>query len=94
VVVTIITTPGSLIDSPENIRIQLTLTNTFTATFANPRSNTQYGFTELRVENLIDNPAVQHPTIVQVVAKTLTNFTVGLSPTPNSNNYFLVARTP
>jgi hypothetical protein len=94
VVVTIVTVPGSLVDSPEAIRIQLPLSNTLTVPFANPRSNTQYGFSELRVENLTDLPSAQNPILAQVITKTLANFTVALSPTPNSTNYFLVARTP
>jgi hypothetical protein len=94
VVVTVVTTPGSLIDAPEAIRIQLAMTNTFTVAFVNPRSNTNYGFSELRIENLTDLPANQMPILAQVIAKTTLNFTVALSPTPNNTNYYLVARTP
>ena len=95
VVVTIVQAPpGQQIDAPENIYINLTLTNTFTVPFVNPRSNTQYGFSELRVENLVDLPANQHPILAQVVTKTVTNFTVALSPTPDTANYYLKVRTP
>ena len=53
-----------------------------------------YGFSELRVENLIDPVATQRVINVQVAAKTTLDFTVGLNPPPDSNNYYLVARTP
>jgi hypothetical protein len=94
VVVSLIQTPGDMIDAPESIRLPLTTTPVFSATFVNPRSNILYGFSELRVENLIDLPGNQSPILAQVVAKTIVGFTVGLSPTPPNTNYYLVARTP
>jgi len=89
-----IITPPSLIDTPEKIRVQLTMDNLFTVYFTNPRSNLDYGFSELRVENLTDSPATQSPILPQVVNKQYGSFTVALSPTPPSTNYFLICRTP
>ncbi len=82
------------IDLPESLRLPLTQTRTFVATFVNPRSSANYGFTELRVENLIDSSDAQRAIIAQVIAKTQSNFTVGLNPPPDTANYYLVARTP
>ena len=82
------------IDTPETIYIQLPQVNLFIINFANPRSSTQYGFSELRVENLVDDPATQSPIHVQVVAKTQSNFTIAINPTPPSLSYFLAVRTP
>ncbi len=85
----------SVVDSPESLRLPLVPSvRSFIATFVNPRSNTNYGFIELRVENLIDDPATQRLILPQVVAKSNTNFRVELSASPDSENYFLVARTP
>lgn len=83
-----------VVDAPESLRLQLPQADTFTATFVNPRGSTSYGFSELRVENLIDSAATQRAIIVQVVAKTQATFTVGLNPPPDTDNYFLMARTP
>jgi hypothetical protein len=63
--------------------------------FTNPRSGTNYGFSELRVENLLDPPASQAIIRVQVTAKTISDFTLSVNPTPaNGSHYFLAARTP
>jgi hypothetical protein len=96
VVTTVVQTPGSLTDAPENLRVQLPIdTNTLVVPFINPRSTTNYGFTELRVENLEDDMNLQRPILVQVVLKTLIDFTIAISPIPTwSNKYYLVARTP
>lgn len=95
------------VDAPESFRVQLPSAFpeglpipvppqffTLTVTFQNPRSGTTYGFSELRVENLIDDPGTQTPIVVQVYQKTTTNFSVVFNPTPPTQNYFLVGRTP
>ena len=94
VVVSLVQVSSNLIDFPEAQRIQLPLAPIANILFVNPRSNTLYGFTELRVENLTDVPAVQSPILVQVVLKTTLGFTVALNPTPPTGNYYLVLRTP
>lgn len=83
-----------IIDAPESLRLQLNTARTFTATFVNPRSTAIYGFSELRVENLIDPVDTQRIVNAQVIAKTTVGFTVGLNPPPDTTNYYLVARTP
>lgn len=95
--VTVVTTPIAItdIDKPESLRIQLdqdALTQEIA--FLNPRSGTVYGFSELRVENLDDDPVDQSPILAQVVAKEIGGFTVALSPPPDTGNYYLVVRTP
>ena len=85
--------PG-LVDTPESKYLQLPQSSTMVILFDNPRSSNLYGFTELRVENLIDAAVAQTPILVQVVAKTLTGFTLALNPTPPNDNYFLAMRTP
>lgn len=82
------------VDTPEDIYIRLSMAPLFIVGFTVPRSSTDYGFSELRVENLTDAPAAQTPIAVQVVAKATTWFEIALSPTPPSNNYFLRVRTP
>jgi hypothetical protein len=94
VVVTISGTPGAGIDSPENFRVQLPMARLVTVPFVNARSNAVYGFSEFRVENLTDPDTTQRIILPQVVGKTVTNFTVGLNPIPDTIHYFLVARTP
>lgn len=105
VVVSLLST--GVVDEPESFRVQLphmipgtrpppipeTLT-TITVPFVNPRSTTGYGFTEFRVENLVDAPTTQSPIVIQVCQKTLTSFKAVFSPTPPTANYYLVARTP
>ena len=66
----------------------------FVAPLSNPRSTLTYGFTELRVENLIDLPQAQSPITVQVFEKRLDGFQIALSPIPPTPNYFLAVRTP
>jgi hypothetical protein len=95
VVVTIVQTPGDFTDAPEAIRVRLPeATNLFDVTFVNARSATTFGFSELRIENLDDDPSLQSPVLPQVVVKTLVGFTVALSPSTPSPNYYLVARVP
>lgn len=99
----------SNVDAPESFRVQLPTYSppgtppipplppqffTLTVTFQNPRSNTLYGFSELRVENLVDDPAVQTPIAFQVCAKTQSGFTIVFTPLPPTENYYLVGRTP
>jgi hypothetical protein len=62
--------------------------------FTNPRSNTNYGFSELRVENLIDDPIDQVVVNIQVCAKAIGSFTITFNPLPPTENYYLVGRTP
>ncbi len=83
-----------IVDAPEDLRLQLSPARTFTATFVNPRSTTNYGFSELRIENLTDPVDDQRIVNAQVVAKTTLGFTVGLNPPPDTTNYYLVCRVP
>lgn len=92
--VVVISVVTSQIDVPEVIYAQLPMTNVFSYSLVNPRSTQDYGFSELRVENLIDLPGAQTPILAQIVHKEQTQFIVALSPTPNTNNYFLAARIP
>lgn len=95
------------VDTPESFRVQIPTPfpeglpipvppqfYTLSVTFQNPRSSNTYGFSELRVENLVDDPGTQTPIAIQVCAKTTTNFTIVFNPTPPTANYFLVGRTP
>ena len=93
VVVFSLVSTGNL-DEPETIYVRLPRTNIFMYNLLNPRSSTDYGFDELRVENLADLPDQQAPIWIQVVQKTQVSFTIGLSPTPPTDNYFLSARIP
>jgi hypothetical protein len=94
--VTIVRTSSLVqIDAPEDLYLQIPINSgTMTIPFTNPRSGTSYGFSELRVENLTENPGFQSPIHVQVYAKTLSGFSIGISPRPRSNFYFLKVRTP
>lgn len=84
-----------VIDAPESLRLQLPVNaHVFTAVFVNLRSNTDYGFSELRVENLIDPASSQRLILAQVVNKSQASFAVALSAAPDNTHYFLVARTP
>jgi hypothetical protein len=85
---------GGVLDAPETIYIQLPRANTFVVHLVNARTTTDYAFGELRVENLIDPVSSQTPIWVQVVQKTKTSFTIGLSPTPPTDNYFLSVSLP
>lgn len=92
----VVTQTSSLvqIDAPEDLYLQMPHANLMAVTFVNPRSNTNYGFTELRVENLTDPPAGQALIGVQVVTKTTGGFVVAVNPMPPTNFYFLRVRTP
>jgi hypothetical protein len=82
-------------DFPERLRVQIPANVSFlVVTFENPRSTVNYGFSELRVENLTDPVATQRIILAQVAVKTTINFTVGLNPRTNNANYYLVCRTP
>jgi hypothetical protein len=67
--------------------------STQTIPFTVARSVTNYGFSELRVENLIDGSS-QTTIWVQVITKTKNDFTISINPPADSGNFFLVARTP
>ena len=87
--------PFTFVDAPESFRVALPVTgNLYTYTFVNARSTTSYGFTELRVENLVDDPTTVTPVNVMVVNKTQLTFEIAFNPTPPTPNYFLVGRTP
>lgn len=81
-------------DAPENIYVQLPMANSISVFFHALRSTQTYGFTELRVENLIDLPGSQVAIQPQIVAKMTDHCIVALSPTPPNNNYYLALRTP
>jgi hypothetical protein len=83
-----------LIDAPEDLNLVMPRTNTMSITFHQPRSGTNYGFSELRVENLHELHQDQSPIHVQVYRKTTSGFFVAVSPTPPSDFYFLRVRTP
>jgi hypothetical protein len=85
---------GLNLDVPETIYIQLPRVNQLVVHLTNQRSSIDYTFDELRVENVIDPVTEQTPVLVQVVAKTQTSFTIGLSPTPPTDNYFLAVHIP
>lgn len=83
------------IDAPESLRVQIPMAvRSMDVTWTVPRSGTTYGFSELRVENLVDPVNTQRAIIVQVSGKTTGGFTVGISPLVTSDNYFLVVRSP
>ena len=94
--VTIVRTSSLVqVDAPEDLYLLMPHANLMTIPFANPRSGINYGFSELRVENLQDDPALQAIIRVQVVAKTLSGFVVAVNPTPGvGSHYFLKVRTP
>lgn len=82
------------VDAPELQYLRLPMANTLAVVFNSPRSNLDYGFSELRVENLSDPPQNAAIVNVQVYQKSLTGFLLGIHPTPPNNNYFLRMRTP
>lgn len=84
-----------LIDAPEDLNVQLTPhANLQVIAFRQPRSGTNYGFTELRVENLTEDHSVQAVIHVQVVHKTISGFSIAINPRPPTEFYFLRVRTP
>lgn len=94
--VTIVQTSSLVqIDAPENLYLLMPNANLMSVLFSNPRSNTNYGFSELRVENLTEPPAGQAIIRVQVVSKTVSGFIMAVNPTPPvGSHYFLKVRTP
>ena len=82
------------VDTPEVLYLPLLHQPVMGVFFHNPRSGTNYGFSELRVENLTDPHQVQAIIHVQVVQKTTIGFTIAVNPMPPTGNYFLAARTP
>jgi hypothetical protein len=85
---------GGQLDAPEAIYTRLPQASIFTVHLVNPRSATDYAFDELHVENLVDDVELQTPVLVQIVEKTKTSFTIGINPTPPTDNYYLAARVP
>lgn len=88
------TTTLVAVDKPEDLYLRMPRANLMTVSFLNARSNTAYGFTELRVENTSDVAGSQAIIRVQVVFKSLSGFVIGVNPTPPTDNYFLRVRTP
>ena len=90
----------AVIDAPESFRIQLpggittSIITKMDVPFVNNRSNKNYGFSEFRIENLIDDPDDQSPISIQVYDKELSKFSVTWNPYAPTSNYYLVARTP
>jgi hypothetical protein len=82
------------IDAPEDLYLQMPRASTMQVAFMNQRSNTNYGFSELRVENLDDPPGGQALIHVQVYAKTLNGCSLAVNPRPPNDHYFLRLRTP
>jgi len=89
------------VDKPESLYLQMPwatppigVTPIMNILFVNPRSNVNYGFTELRVENLVDPPALQTPIRVQVYEKRTDGFRICFNPLPPTPNYFIAVRTP
>jgi hypothetical protein len=83
-----------LIDAPEDLYLQMPRANTMAVTFHQQRSNTVYGFSELRVENVTELPQNQQPIAIQVYRKTISGFFLAVNPTPRTDFYFLKVRTP
>lgn len=84
-----------LIDAPEDLYLPMPIhQNTMTVVFHNPRSGTNYGFSELRVENLTEDHSVQAVIHVQVYRKIRSAFSLAINPRPPSEFYFLKVRTP
>jgi hypothetical protein len=84
----------SIIDAPEAARtplIQGAISQTIL--FANARSNTNYTFSEFRVENLVDGDN-QFTIWVQLKGKGLNSFDITINPAPDTANYHLAWRTP
>src|SRR5262245_18005995 len=89
-VVVIDLSAGTTVDAPEVLYIQLNHTIGDEATvpvqnifFLNPRSTITYGFTELLVENLTDDPLDQYPVHTHVVEKRLDGFKIAINPVPD-----------
>lgn len=82
------------LDLPENLYLPMPQTNTMSVVFHNLRSGINYGFSELRVENLNDPPGSQAIIRVQVYQKTTSGFLLAVNPTPPSVFYYLAVRTP
>jgi len=83
-----------ILDAPEAARTPLLPgAEAQTIQFTNPRSNTNYTFSEFRVENLVDGDA-QFIIWVQLKGKGLNSFDIAISPPVDTPNYFLAWRTP
>ena len=83
------------VGASEDLYVNVPISSTtMTVNFVNPRGQLNYGFTELRVENLIDPPSGQAVIRVQVVSKLENSFTLAINPMAPTSNYFLRVRTP
>lgn len=60
-----------------------------TITFTTARTDATYGFSEFRVENIVDAAATQQVEWVQVTSKTTSNFVIAINPPPDTANYKL-----
>lgn len=84
-----------LIDAPEDLNLPMPPhQKTMNIVFHQPRSGTNYGFSELRVENLTEDPNNISVINVMVTHKTISGFTIGINPRPPTEFYFLRVRTP
>jgi hypothetical protein len=93
--VTIVRTSALVqIDAPEDLYLRMPQDIIMGVTFVNPRSTTTYGFSELRVENLIDPVNTQPVIHIQVGFKNTLGFYVAVNPRPRNDNFFLKVRTP
>jgi len=105
VVISVSATPPA-VDAPESFRVQMPHATSLPApplpdasismlvVFTNARSTTDYGFSELRVANLVHVPSQQSIIGIQVYAKMTTGFRLLFRPVPPNANYYLVGRTP
>jgi hypothetical protein len=95
VIVTALPPPSPTPDAPENVYVNLPMSQVFTYYFQSPRSITTYTFSELRVEWTggfsFGAPVAIFP---MVIARNLLSFTVWLNTIPADGNYYLVARIP
>ena len=83
-----------ILDAPEAARTPLLPGQAAqTIQFTNPRSTTNYTFSEFRVENLVDGDD-QLIIWVQLKGKGLSSFDIAISPPVDTPNYFLAWRTP
>jgi hypothetical protein len=77
-----------LVDAPESGRTILTVgAMQQTIPFLSPRSTNFYGFSEWRIENLVDLPSSQESVWIQLASKTKTDFTIVINPPADTPNY-------
>jgi len=82
------------LDEPESINIPIPLLASLMTVFLDSPRSAAYGFSELRVENLVDPAAGQAVIHVQVTTRASSFFVVAINPRPPTANYNLVARIP